>query len=99
MKKKIWTLVLMSSLISSVCAAEVKVRFPDEELATESVLPVFEERIAVRNRRVSHKGKFEPNLMGGFVTSEPLYDPINFGLSLSYHFDNTRGIHLSLIHI
>jgi len=79
--------------IGTTAFAEVKIQFPDEELATESVLPVFENQVAVRNRKVEHKGKFEINLMGGLVTSEPIYDPLNFGVSLSYHFDNTKGIH------
>lgn len=93
MTMKILSLLLASSFCS-VTWAEVKIQFPEEELATESVLPVFEDRTAVRNRRVEHKGKFEINLMGGMVTSEPIYDPLNFGLSLSYHFDNTKGIHI-----
>lgn len=78
---------------ASVATAEVKITFPDEELATESALPVFEDKVAVRNRKVNHKGKFEINLMGGLVASEPLYDPLSYGLSLAYHFDNTRAIH------
>jgi len=86
--------ILVVGSLSSTAFAEVKIQFPEEELATESVLPVFEDRIAVRNRKVEHKGKFEINLMGGMVTSEPIYDPLNFGLSLSYHFNNTQGIHI-----
>jgi len=92
-KTKILPVVLLMTLMSSLSFAEVKIQFPDEELATESVLPVFENRVAVLNRKVKHKGKFEVNLMGGFVTSEPIYDPFNFGLSLSYHFNNTQGVH------
>jgi len=90
---KMLSLLLVTSY-SAVSYAEVKIQFPEEELATESVLPVFEDRVAVRNRKVEHKGKFEVNLMGGLVTSEPIYDPLSYGLSLSYHFNNTQGIHI-----
>lgn len=90
---KILSFVLVSFL-TQAAHAEVKISFPDEELATESVLPVFEDRVAVKNRKVNHKGKFEINLMGGLVTSEPIYDPITYGLSLTYHFNNTKAIHI-----
>jgi outer membrane beta-barrel protein len=91
---KVALCAFLVSSVASTALAEVKIQFPEEELATESVLPVFEDRVAVRNRKVEHKGKFEINLMGGLVTSEPIYDPLNFGLSLSYHFNNTQGIHI-----
>lgn len=74
--------------------ADVKIKFPEEELSTESVLPVFEDTVAIKNRKVKHAGRFELNLMGGLVTSEPLYNPINFGGSLTYHFNNTSAIHI-----
>lgn len=85
---------LLSALITRPLFAEVKISFPDEELATETVLPTFEDRIAVKNRKVNHKGKFEFNLMAGMVASEPIYNPLTYGLSLAYHFDNTRALHV-----
>ncbi len=92
------TLLAAAVLMASTAVhAEVKITFPEEELATESTLPVFEDRVAVKNRKVVHKGKFEINLMGGMVASEPIYDPISYGLSLSYHFNNTKGIHIMAV--
>ncbi len=86
--------VLINLVFVSYAFSEVKLTFPEEELATESVLPKFETTLAVRNRKVNHKGKFEINFMGGIVASEPIYDPLSFGLSLSYHFNNIQGIHI-----
>ncbi len=88
------TLVVAGLAFTSNALAEVKINFPDEELATESALPKFETISAVKNRKVNHEGKFEINLMGGMVASEPIYDPLSYGLSLSYHFNNTKGIHI-----
>jgi outer membrane beta-barrel protein len=89
-----FSVLLLSILAFDSAMAEVKITFPDEELSTESVLPKFEDRVAVKNRRVNHEGRFEVNLMAGMVASEPIYDPITYGFSLAYHFDNTRGIHV-----
>lgn len=91
-KKLLLTFVILTT--ASTALAEVNITFPEDELATESALPIFEDRVAVKNRKVNHKGKFEINLMAGMVASEPIYDPISYGLSLSYHFDNTKGIHI-----
>lgn len=81
-------------LFQSANAHGASVKFPDEELAQEAVLPVFDEKIAIKSRRVNHAERFEFNLFGSSVMSEPIYTPYNFGASLSYHFDNTRGIHV-----
>jgi outer membrane beta-barrel protein len=98
MKKEVLNKVLGSLIVSffitQAAYAEVKIKFPEEELSTESVLPVFEDRVAVKNRKVNHKEKFEINFMAGLVTSEPIYDPTTFGASLTYHFDNTRALHI-----
>ncbi len=86
--------ILVNLMFISHAFSQVKITFPEEELATESILPKFETTSAVKNRKVNHKGKFEINFMGGMVASEPIYDPLSFGLSLSYHFNNTQGIHI-----
>lgn len=96
---------LKSNFILSLCLASLislmayesqaaSVQFPEEELAQEAVLPVFDEKIAIKSRRVNHAERFEANLFASAVLSEPIYDPYNFGLSVTYHFDNTRGIHV-----
>jgi len=83
-----------SLLLATDASAGVKIKFPEEELSTESTLPVFEEKVAILNRKVKHAERFELNLMGGIVASEPLYNPVNFGGSITYHFDNTHAVHL-----
>ncbi len=85
--------IMAVTWLMSVEGHAASVRFPEEELAQEAVLPVFDEKIAIKSRRVNHAERFEVNLFGSTVMSEPIYNPYNFGLSLTYHFDNTRGIH------
>ena len=88
------SIFLLLCVVSSTAFGGVKASFPEEELATESVLPQFEEKKAIKNRKVKHAKRFEFNLMGGMVVSEPLYDPFNFGASLTYHFNNTSAFHI-----
>ena len=85
---------ILLSVVSSTTFGKIKINFPEEELATESVLPKFEEKSAIKNRKVKHAERFEINLMGGMVASEAIYSPFHFGGSLAYHFDNTHGIHI-----
>ena len=88
------SILLLLCVVSSTAFGGVKASFPEEELATESVLPQFEEKKAIKNRKIKHAKHFEFNLMGGMVVSEPLYDPFNFGASLTYHFNNTSAFHI-----
>lgn len=92
--KFIFTSVLFFVMTAQAHKALADIRFPDEELSREAVMPVFDEKIAIKNRRVNHAQRFELNLFGSSVLSEPIYNPYNFGVSLTYHFDNTRAIHI-----
>ncbi len=69
-----------------------KVRLSEDELSTEAVMPKFDEKLVIKNRRVAHKNRIELGLYGGNVMSEAFYDPFTFGASVAYHFDNTHGI-------
>lgn len=68
------------------------IEFPSEELATESVLPVFDQPTSVRNRTVSLAKRIEVGLLGGYALTEPFYNPLQFGGTLSYHFNEDHGI-------
>lgn len=93
MKIFIMTSILLFSA-NSFAKKVNKIDFPEEELARESVLPVFDTKLAIKNRRINHAKKLEFNLLSGMVMSEALYDPFHFGASLTYHLDNTRAIHI-----
>ena len=72
-------------------AAEV-IQFPDEELASESVLPVFDQPDSVRNRNVLMAKRTEIGVVGGLSLLEPFFNPYSLGLTGSYHFNEERGI-------
>ncbi len=87
-----WILV---SLSFSWQALAVTIEFPEEELARESVLPVFENALAVKSRMVPTEGRVELGLAAGFAMNEPFFNTTRFGGHLAYHLTETHGILLS----
>lgn len=86
-------LFILGLLISSSVFAD-RITFPEEELAAESVLPIFEKPDTVLNRNILTKGRFELGLGGGLALNDAFYNPLNYGLTASYHFNETHGVQL-----
>lgn len=72
-----------------------KMAFPEEELAKESVLPIFDVPNSVRNRTVAVAGKMEVGGFLGSVTDEAIYNQNQFGLLGTYHLDEVHALNLS----
>lgn len=90
------TLIFASLLFLSLNAQAVTIEFPEEELAKESVLPVFEGgTTAVKSRRVVTKQKTELGVMGGMVFNEPYFSPLTYGIHAGYHFNEFHSVHLN----
>lgn len=70
------------------------IQFPETELATESVLPVFDQPQSVKLRNVSMSDRFEIGPMAGYSLVEPFYQPYSLGLTMSLHFNEDHGINL-----
>lgn len=85
--------VITLLLHGSANAAET-IRFPEEELATESVLPVFDKPMSVKNRTVQTAKRFEVGLMGGMALNEPFASPFSVGGEVSYHLDEEQAINV-----
>jgi outer membrane beta-barrel protein len=79
-------------LMQSKSQASESIRFPEEELATESVLPVFDNSVSVKNRTVQTAKRFELGFMGGMALNEPFASPFSVGGELSYHLDEDQAI-------
>lgn len=81
------TIVIFSSMLSSLAFA-VTIDLPTEELAKESVLPVFPDgTVAVKARRVVTKQKFEVGPMVGQIFNEPFFSPWAYGVHAGYHMN------------
>lgn len=78
-------------LFSPILGANV-IRFPEKELASEYVFPVFKNPHAVRNRNVTLYKRLEIKLSGLFRTDEPVYAPLSALGSLSFYWNESHGI-------
>ncbi len=73
-----------------------EIRFPDEELAPESVLPVFENNTkSTMNRRVQLKNKL--GVSGSFLgrMDEPFLHPVTLSGAVEFFFNETHGVRIS----
>lgn len=86
-------LLVFATMIFSLSAAAVTIELPEEELAKESVLPVFEGgTVAVKSRRVVTKQKFEIGPMLGMIFNEPFFSPWAAGIHAGYHINEFHSI-------
>lgn len=80
--------------VASLSLNATVIRLPEEELARDSVLPVFDRKVAVRDRNVVTEGRIELGGFGGFNLNEAFYTPYNFGAYATYHFNEIHGFNL-----
>ncbi len=92
-----YALCCFSALFGIHAEADV-IEFSVDELAAETVLPVFEPSVSVRDRIVAKSGRFELGLGGGISLNEPFYNPQNLVGNLTYHMTEVHGINLSYTH-
>lgn len=91
MNLKAVNLLLVSFLIfGSVLKAE-EIKFSDEVLPTESVMPKLDSVDAVRNRMLNHKGRFEVGLDYLWAIDELFYNTSLLGFQAYYHVSNDIG--------
>lgn len=81
------TVVLFSIEIN---ANEMEV--PKDELAQESVLPIFDNTVSIKNRNVKDAQTFDLGVFGGMSITEPIANTTKYGLSLNYHLNTIHSI-------
>ena len=86
---------LFCCLFYSLAGQAVKVRFPKEELAKESVFPVFNPLFMVLNRNVTLTKR--PELGGGlsFGLDEPFYFPVYATGWMAFYISEAHGVSLT----
>lgn len=83
MRSKSWIFLLLFFVQYQAWAADIEL--PPEELAKESVLPVFDRPGIVRMRNVTTAKRFEMGLNFGWLMTEPIFNTTRFGLAGYYH--------------
>lgn len=61
------------------------IELPTEELAKESVTPIFDKNPSTKNRNIITEKKFDLNGFYGWALTEPIASVSKFGLTLYYH--------------
>lgn len=83
-------------LLSVKVHAQDEIYIPKDELARETVYPVFDSVTAVKNRNVKDAKTFDIGVFGGFAITEPVYSTTKFGLAVNYHFSEIHSLGLIL---
>lgn len=88
MTAKVWCLVTLL-IFGGACNvhAASDLELPPEELAKETVLPVFDRVEMVRARKVKTAGKWEIGGNFSWMMSEPIFDTSRMGISAYKHTD------------
>lgn len=88
---KVWaSIILVATVFTSfgnLAHAAADIELPQEELAKETVLPVFDRVEMVRARKVKTAGKWEIATNFSWMMSEPIFDTNRLGLSVYKHTD------------
>ena len=85
-------IIVAALLLHKVAFAAEVVELPQEELAKESVLPVFDRSVSVKSRRVVTAKRFDVDLFYGLGLTEPIYDVSKYGLGIYYNWDENSAL-------
>ena len=104
-KRSIWSRSWHLAALATLCliafrtqsAKAAAIQFPDEELATESVLPIFDQPQSVKLRKISMASRFELGPVGGYSLLEAFFQPYSYGLNGTYHFSEEHAVNLVAI--
>lgn len=89
--KKMILIAFILSLGTSAFAQEA-VEVPEDELARESVTPVFDNTVSVKNRNVNKEGSFDVGVFGGLALTEPIANTTKLGFEINYHFAEEHSL-------
>jgi hypothetical protein len=94
MRKAVISLISMIGLTGlwtseSWCAEALNL--PEEELAKESVTPVFDRMVSLKNRNVALEGRIDIGGYYGWALTEPIANVSKLGLNLYYHTDEEHA--------
>ena len=72
-------------------AAET-VDLPREELAQESVLPIFDKPTSIKNRNVHTAGRFDADIFYGLAMTEPIGNVSKLGFGIYYNINEDHSL-------
>lgn len=92
--RKLFYIFVFCLLFCSAQVQALKIKFPDEELASESVLPLMDKPQMILNRNVPLKYRAEFGLGMGFGLDEPFYFPFYGTAHVAFHVTEAHAVSL-----
>ena len=83
----------MMTLSFHAMAADVDV--PEDELAQETVYPIFDNPVSLKNRNVRDFKTMDVGIFGGLALKEPIQSTTKIGFTASYHFSEVHSLGFS----
>lgn len=85
-------ILVVTVVIFSLEANATEMEVPKDELAQESVLPIFDNTVSIKNRNVKDSETFDVGLFAGMSITEPIASTIKYGVSFNYHLSTTHAL-------
>ncbi len=83
--------------LSAAQAETQEVRFAEEELPTEAVIPRLDTPRAVLNRKLSYEHRFQADLASGWLLDEPFYSNQYLAVQGSINWNEFSGVGLKYL--
>ncbi len=78
-------IIVFALVLHKAAFASEVISLPPEELAQESVLPVFDKPVSVKNRNVVTEGRFVVDVFYGYAMTEPIANVSKLGIGIYYN--------------
>lgn len=82
---------IISILATQISFAAEAIDLPEEELAKESVTPVYERMVSLKNRNVLLESRIDIGGYYGWALTEPIANVSKLGVNLYYHTDEEHA--------
>lgn len=94
MIKSVCKFLLAAAICTSgaISYAEENIDVPKDELVQETVYPVFDNPVSVKNRNVQDSGAIDVGVFGGLALTEPIYNTTKVGFDINYHFNHAHSL-------
>ncbi|MFP5518698.1 MAG: outer membrane beta-barrel domain-containing protein [Bdellovibrionia bacterium] len=95
----ITTLVFVAAfMLHQASFASEVISLPPEELAKESVLPVFKKHTTVKNRNVTTDKRLEAQIFYGYNMTEPIFNVSKVGVGAYYNMTEDHAVGVLYTH-
>ena len=84
--------LVVAIVIFSIESNADEINVPIDELAQETVFPVFDNQQSIKSRNIQDTVTFDVGLFGGLAITEPISNTSKYGFSINYHLSVVHSI-------